>query len=109
VICVGSAAVTYSDGGYSAEDPQPIFTIVDNMLSQLLGPIRGAIMFGSSKQGMSLHGRDHWAGVVGRGVVRCRLVLALSSGDGGQRVPRRPSAASALKLAHAARNAAALN
>jgi hypothetical protein len=51
VICdrVGSAAVTYSDGGYSAEDPQPIFTIVDNMLSQLLGPIRGAIMFGSSK------------------------------------------------------------
>lgn len=53
VICdrVGSAAVTYSDGGYSAEDPQPIFTIVDDMLSQLLGPIRGAIMLARRSRG----------------------------------------------------------
>jgi hypothetical protein len=47
---VGSLAVTYSDGGFSTEDRRPIITICEDILSRLIGPTRGAVMFGGSSR-----------------------------------------------------------
>jgi hypothetical protein len=47
---VGSLAVTYSDASFSNEDRRPVVTVIDDILSRLLGPTRGSVMFGSSSR-----------------------------------------------------------
>src|SRR5262245_8426690 len=47
---VGSLAVTYSDGGFTTEDHRPIVTVIDDILSRLLGRTSGAILFGSANR-----------------------------------------------------------
>lgn len=47
---VGSLAVTYSDASFSNEDRRPVVTVIDDILSRLLGPTRGSLLFGSSSR-----------------------------------------------------------
>jgi hypothetical protein len=46
----GSLAVIYPEGGFPTEDRRAIVTVIDDILSRLLGRTSGVILFGSANR-----------------------------------------------------------